>query len=217
MSIQFPRARSFFSFRISSPAKGSRVYSPSIREAIWGVYRRASSPGVRFVLMMVERRLQLAGVDDLVQGALNEGCGHLRSQIVQNQQIAVQHPLHVGRSASSSRPNFCGLEPLRRCGPRYRTPRNSPLLADLPGNGGGEVGLSQSRMCRRAAGSPAVLPELVGIAPRRCRRSAPCASGRETPMFRVVRDPEYQSVEKVSKLWPPRSSIRDSSFCCSRA
>ena len=25
MSIQFPRARSFFSFRISSPAKGSRV------------------------------------------------------------------------------------------------------------------------------------------------------------------------------------------------
>ena len=56
MSIQFPRARSFFSFRISSPAKGSRVYSPSIREAIWGVYRRASYPGVRFVLMMVERR-----------------------------------------------------------------------------------------------------------------------------------------------------------------
>ena len=28
---------------------------------------------------------------------------------------------------------------------------------------------------------------------------------------------EYQSREKVSKLWVPRSSIRESSFCCSRA
>ena len=28
---------------------------------------------------------------------------------------------------------------------------------------------------------------------------------------------EYQLREKVSKLWPPRSSIRLSSFCCSRA
>jgi hypothetical protein len=28
---------------------------------------------------------------------------------------------------------------------------------------------------------------------------------------------EYQEREKVSKLWDPRSSIRLSSFCCSRA
>ena len=40
---------------MSSPTKAKSWYSPSMREAIWGVYRWASLSGVRFVLMMVER------------------------------------------------------------------------------------------------------------------------------------------------------------------
>ncbi|CAN4041111.1 ATP synthase subunit I, partial [Dysosmobacter welbionis] len=86
--------------------------------------------------------LHLAGVDNLVQGALNEGCGHLGSQIVQNQQIAVQHPLHV--VVGLLFPGELLLLELCKDVARGVINHRMPLLADLPGNGGGEVGLSQS-------------------------------------------------------------------------
>jgi hypothetical protein len=65
------------------------------------------------------------GVENLIQGALDKGRGHLRSQVVQNQKVALQHPLHIllGLILPAE---LLGFKPIKKCGRRYRTPRNIP-------------------------------------------------------------------------------------------
>ena len=85
---------------------------------------------------------QQAAIDDLIQRALDEGGHHLRPQVVQDQQIAVQHPLHVPLCLIPAK--FLRLEPLKNV-PRRVIYHGEALAADLSGDGGGQVGLSQPR------------------------------------------------------------------------
>ena len=106
--------------------------------------------------------LHQPGVDDLIQGAVDKGRGHLRPQVVQDQQVAVQHPGHL-----AVRLLFPAELLLLELGEDVAggvIDHGVPLLADLPGDGGGQVGLAQPRRAEEQEVRRA-LPELVGKIP----------------------------------------------------
>ena len=142
MSIPIPPGT--FPFQLPDIlSRKAAVYSPSIREAIWGVYRRASSPGVRFVLMMVERR-SIWRVLTIWYRRSERRMWSSRIQIVQNQQIAVHAPLHIlPGGIAVIVPAELGAFKLAEHMTRRIVYHREAILADHPCDAGREEGLAQ--------------------------------------------------------------------------
>ena len=114
---------SFFNLRISVPANGSLRNSPSILEQICGVYLRASSASVRFVLIMVFT-LDKARVYKRVQRRDAYLREHFGAQIVKDHKLALEHALDprrgLFRSLGVAR-EFFHFKRLERGRPRCRS------------------------------------------------------------------------------------------------